>query len=252
MELKKINMDRIILSKNRINYDEGEVFLLAKSIALAGLLSPITVIALSHSDRYEIVLGNRRFYACRLLGFKEIPALIIKADPYFARAVLKKGEYADFFAEADALKETMQKTHLTLEELGNVTSYKEKDILSLLKIAEMSELERETIRKNKINRDITAEIALFDDIKKRNFLISETIKKRLKTSEVSELCKKERADKPLRSKTHARRTVKFRDLRLFDNTVSRAVEILKEAGVKAELDTEKKAGATEYKIKIHS
>ncbi|MBQ7897117.1 MAG: ParB N-terminal domain-containing protein [Clostridia bacterium] len=249
MELRKINMDRIILPKSRITYDDGEVFLLAKSIALAGLLSPISVVALSHSDRFEIVSGNKRFYACRLLGFKEISALIIKADTYFARTVLKKGNYRDFFAEADLVKETLIKTHLTAEELGNLTSYTPKEILSCVKLSGMSELEREIVRNNAISREIAYEIALHDDIRKRNFLLSETAKKRLRLSEVLKLTEKEHKSF---AKKNARRTIKFKDLRLFDNTVSRAVEILKEAGVDAQLDTERVAGSTEYKIKIHS
>lgn len=249
MELRKINMDRIILSKNRASYDEGEVFLLAKSIALAGLLSPITVVALSHSDRFEIVSGNKRFFACRLLGFREINAIIIKADPFFARTALKKGNYQDFFIEADTVREALIKTHLTSEELGNLTAYTPKDVLSLLSLANLSDLEREMIRSNNISREIAGEIALCDDIRKRSSLLSETIKKRLKYEELLEIAKKK---KPAPLKKNARRTVKFRDLRLFDNTVNRAVEMLKEAGVDAQLDTERVAGSTEYKIKIHS
>ena len=88
-----------------------------------------------------------------------------------------------------------------------------------------------------------------DDIRKRSSLLSETIKKRLKYEELLEIVKKK---KPAPLKKNARRTVKFRDLRLFDNTVNRAVEMLKEAGVDAQLDTERVAGSTEYKIKIHS
>lgn len=250
MELRRINMDRILLSKEREAYNEGEVFLLAKSIALAGLLSPISVISLSHSDRYEIVSGNKRFYACRLLGYKEISALVIKADPFFARTVLKKGNYQDFFQEADTVKEALIKTHLTAEELGNLTAYTTKEILYCLALSNMTELEREIVKSNGINREIACEIALQDDTRKRNILLSETVKKRLNLIEVLKLTEKEKSPLPL--KKNARRTVKFRDLRLFDNTVNRAVEMLREAGVEAHIDTDRTAGNTEYKIKIHS
>ena len=90
MELKKISMNKIILTKGKKVFEEGEVFALAKSIALCGMLSPITVRQIPLSDRYEIIMGNKRFYAYRLLGFKEITALIIKADPSFSRAVLNE------------------------------------------------------------------------------------------------------------------------------------------------------------------
>lgn len=250
MELKKVNMDRILLSKNKIVFDEGEVFLLAKSIALTGLLSPISLISLAHSDRFEIVSGNKRFYACRLLGYKEIPSLIIKAESHFARALLKKGSWRDVFAEADAVKEAMVKTGLSAEEFANYTSYTQKEVLELLKLTSLTELEREMVRKNEVSIKGAIEISSFSDIKKRTWLISEAIKKRLKTNEIAALCDKEKKGKRYIERPFGEKKVKFKDLRLFDNTVNRAVGILKDAGVKTEMNTEKSENTTEYRIKI--
>ncbi len=250
MELKRINMDRIILSKKKTKYEEGEVFNLAKSIALAGMLSPISVRTLSHSDRYEIIDGNKRFCACRMLGYKEISGLVIKAEPHFARALLIKDKCTDFFKEADTVKEAILKTGMSAEEFSDVTAYSVKEILSLLRISVMSELEREIIRKNFVNKKVAAEIAEFDDCTKRIEILSESIKKRMTLTEIHNLCEREKSGKARLLKQFANRTVKFRDLRLFDNTLSRALGILRDAGVKAELDTEKNADSTEYKIRI--
>lgn len=250
MELKRINMDRIILSKKKIKFDEGEVFSLAKSIALAGILSPITVKASEHSDRYEIIEGNKRFCACRMLGYKEIPSIVIRADPYFARALLLKGKSQDIFKEADTVKEAIIKTGVSAEDFAELTTYSVKEILTLLRISIMSELEREIVRKNLINSKIVAEISVFDESKKRVGILSECIRKKMTLSEVHSYCERERAGKVRLLKEFANRTVKFKDLRLFDNTLSRALSVLRDAGVKAELDTEKGEGKTEYKITI--
>lgn len=250
MELKKVNMDRIMLSEKKKIFDEGEVFLLAKSIALTGLLSPISLKALAHSDRFEILSGNKRFYACRLLGFKEIPSLIIKADSYFARVVIKRGDWKDVFLEADAVKEALIKTGLSAEEFATLSGYTQKDILSLLRLSAFSELEREIVRRNDVSVEGASEIAFFDDVRKRTALLSEAVRKRLRKNEIASLCEKERKGKRFLSRDLARRTVKFKDLRLFDNTVNRAVGILTAAGVKTEVNTEKTEGATEYRIKI--
>ncbi len=250
MELKKINMDRIMLSEKKNNFDEGEVFLLAKSIALTGLLSPISIKALSHSDRFEILSGNKRFYACRLLGFKEIPSLIIRADSYFARVVIKRGDWKDIFFEADAVKEALIKTGLSAEEFATLSGYTQKEILSLLRLSALTELEREIVRRNEISTDGAIEIAFFDDVKKRTALLSEAARKRLRKSEIAVLCEKERKGKRFLQREFARRSVKFKDLKIFDNTVNRAVGILSAAGVKTEVNTEKTDEATEYRIKI--
>lgn len=56
--------------------DAGEVERLATSIASNGLLQPIVVVKMPHSDKYEILAGHLRYEACRRLGWKMIPAIV--------------------------------------------------------------------------------------------------------------------------------------------------------------------------------
>ena len=252
MKLKRISMNKIMLSKGKRQFNEGEVFALAKSIALCGMLSPITVRQIPLSDRYEIIMGIKRFYAHRLLGLKDITALIINADPSFSRAVLKKGDFKDVFEKADSIACAIRNAKLTTEEMASRSGYSEKEITSAMKISNMTELERETVRINEIPDSIVSEVAVLEDSRKRTAILSECIRKRLKLSEVNTLCEKERLGGRIISKSTAQRTVKFKDLRLFDNTLSRALSLLKSAGIDAEMKTEEGKDSTEYKIKIHS
>jgi len=52
---------------------------LAESIREKGLLQPILVRP-RHNDYFEIVAGNRRFGACRSLGWRKIPCHIVELD----------------------------------------------------------------------------------------------------------------------------------------------------------------------------
>ena len=51
---------------------------LSKSIKEKGLLHFITVRAKGRG--YEIVAGNRRYLACKMLGWRKIPCLIVELD----------------------------------------------------------------------------------------------------------------------------------------------------------------------------
>jgi ParB family transcriptional regulator, chromosome partitioning protein len=56
---------------------------LANSINRQGLLQPIIVrpiVGSSGKDYYSVVAGNRRFNACRALGWKEIPCRVVYVD----------------------------------------------------------------------------------------------------------------------------------------------------------------------------
>lgn len=59
----------------RLTFDQGKLEELTESIRNYGLIQPITVRKLS-PQKYQIISGERRFRACRLVGMSEIPAYI--------------------------------------------------------------------------------------------------------------------------------------------------------------------------------
>lgn len=64
-------------ARNRRVFNE-----IVESIALVGLKRPITVTRHSTDDRtqFHLVCGQGRLEACKLLGYEEVPALVITAD----------------------------------------------------------------------------------------------------------------------------------------------------------------------------
>ncbi len=249
MELLNLKLDRLILLKTSEKTDRGEIVALARSIAKHGVLVPITVKQILYTDRYEIISGTKRFYACRLARLKTVPAFVVDAQSALTRLIIKKNEKQDCFEEAEAMRSVILNENLSIEEASDLTGYTEKQILSLLRLTKLGEFEKELVRRNNVNKEIASEIATFDDICKRTELLSEAIRSRLKPAEVATMCERERQGRR-RLYQKANKTPKFRDIRLFDNTISRAITLLKEAGVKASVMTEQANGGTEYKIRI--
>jgi small-conductance mechanosensitive channel len=60
------------------NADPHDIELLAQSIASQGLLQPIVVARNPLSDRYHVVAGDLRCAACRQLGWRTIPAVVVE------------------------------------------------------------------------------------------------------------------------------------------------------------------------------
>src|SRR5690349_9068389 len=56
-------------------FDEEALKELATSISEVGLLQPIVVRA-TGEETYELVMGERRWRACKLAGLSEIPAIV--------------------------------------------------------------------------------------------------------------------------------------------------------------------------------
>ena len=63
----------------RQDFDEEELQALADSIAVHGILQPLTVRQLE-SGYYQIIAGERRWRAARMAELNEVPAVIIEAD----------------------------------------------------------------------------------------------------------------------------------------------------------------------------
>lgn len=63
----------------RRDFDPEELQALAESIAMHGVVQPITVRA-TENDYYQIIAGERRWRAARIAELREIPAVIIEAD----------------------------------------------------------------------------------------------------------------------------------------------------------------------------
>ena len=63
----------------RQDFDEEELQQLADSIAVHGVIQPLTVRQLP-SGYYQIIAGERRWRASRLAGLYEVPAVVMEAD----------------------------------------------------------------------------------------------------------------------------------------------------------------------------
>lgn len=63
----------------RLSFDSAELEGLSASIKTLGLITPITLRKIA-VDKYQIISGERRFRACQMAGFQEVPAYVREAD----------------------------------------------------------------------------------------------------------------------------------------------------------------------------
>ena len=123
--LAKISVD--FISRNpfqpRTAFNNEAMEELKKSILSNGLIQPITV-RRTPDHKYELISGERRLNACREIGYKEIPAYIIKVDSeelMLALALIEniQREKLNPIEIGLAYKRLMDECHLTQEAIAD-------------------------------------------------------------------------------------------------------------------------------------
>lgn len=111
-------------SQPRKSFDEETIRGLAESIRDHGLIQPIIVRPMTNGITYQIVAGERRWRACRVLGMSEVPVIIRDMDDREAAqlAIIENIQRDDLnpIEEAMAYRDLTEKYDMTQENLAKV------------------------------------------------------------------------------------------------------------------------------------
>ncbi len=114
---------------------------LARSISANGLLEPIIVRTVG--DRYEIVAGERRWRACKIAGWLEIPAIVRSCEDKESLqvALVENVQRSDLnpVDEARAYKALSMEYELTHDEIANQVGKDRSTVTNLVRILNLSD-----------------------------------------------------------------------------------------------------------------
>ncbi len=228
-----------IASEHKKEYCKSrEITSLARSIGKVGLLIPITVKPLLGGGGYEIISGNKRFCACKLIGIKKIPCMIIEKnqDPTLIFLTIKRFKESDPFELAENIKNVLVKGGISAEKLAYTLGMETSELIEFLTPAYMSGIEREISKRNLINSEKIRKISSLPDKESRLSAL---------TANTSHLLKNKAPENK-----HARRIISLKNIGFFENTLKRSLKILENAGFHTAKETREQNGNVEYRIKV--
>jgi ParB family chromosome partitioning protein len=137
VEYRDISLDDLSFGTKQVRVSDtgAEIDELATSIQTVGLLQPIMVVPAEAKGKYEIILGQRRYLACRKLKLHSITAAILseKVDEITAKII--------------SLTENMMRRNLTTKDLMDVCHELYKKYGSMIEVARASGLPYDDVRK---------------------------------------------------------------------------------------------------------
>ncbi len=138
----------------RRDFDPEELQALSESIAMHGVLQPLTVRQLE-SGYYQIIAGERRWRAARQAGLTQIPAVIIEADDrkVMELALIENLQRQDLNPVEEALgySSLISEYGLTQEEAAQRVGKSRPAVANALRLLTLSEPVLEMVRSGRLS-----------------------------------------------------------------------------------------------------
>lgn len=210
---------------------------LASSIRQHGLLQPITVRACKSG--YEIVMGERRYRACRLLGFTSIDAFVLPVSQgesaMLALIENLQRENLNFFEEAEAYAALMAQG-ITQETLARRLGKSASGIANKLRLMKLDEELRQFILQEGLSERHARALLPLPDGPARSRIARQAAQQHLTVRETEALVN--RALKRLPMAPPQRKVISMvHDPRLYVNAIRNVINQMQDTGLEAQMES---------------
>lgn len=234
--------------RSRFDFDELEG--LAQSIRQNGIIQPIAV-RVNASGNYELISGERRLRASRLVGISLIPCIIMEASDEKSAlfALIENMQRSDlgFFEEASAIEKLIVDFNMSRDDVCRKLGKAAPTISNKLRLLKLPEDVRLKITQEGLTERHARALLRLPTRAQLDRAVSIISDKRLNVAESEKLI-----DQMLSAdKSSKKPTVKlFKDVRIFVNTLNHAVDTMRRAGIEADSAKSETDEYIEYIVRI--
>lgn len=239
----------------RQDFYEEDLRSLSQSISNNGLLQPLTVRKLKN-DEYELVAGERRLRASVMAGFTKIPCIVMKCSDkdsaIFALIENLQRKDLGMFEEARGINRLIRKYGITQEQAAIQLGKKQSTVANKLRLLRLSYDEQDWIIQAGLSERHARALLKIQNEDSRKEVLSHIIAENLNVKEtekyISSLLENKKVQ-PLHNNNNDKKIV-VKDVRIFVNTISRAVDTMRMSGIDAVSNKEETEDYIEYTVKI--
>jgi ParB family chromosome partitioning protein len=237
-------------SQPRRRFDFDELEGLADSIKHNGIIQPINV-RLRADGKYELIAGERRLRASRMVGLTRVPCILMEASDEKSAiyALLENLQRQDlgFFEEANAIKQLMDQFSMSQDEVAKKLGKAQSTLSNKLRLLKLSEEVREIIIKNDLTERHARALLRLENEVQLNRALSIIVDRHLNVAETDRLI-----EQMLKNRAACRKPINriFKDVRIFVNTLNHAVDTMRKAGIDADSVKSETEEYIEYVVRI--
>ena len=234
--------------RQRFDFDELEG--LAQSIRQNGIIQPIAV-RVNAKGQYELISGERRLRASRLVGITQIPCIIMDASDGKSAlfALIENIQRTDlgFFEEAQAIEKLITDHGMTRDEVCKKLGKAPPTISNKLRLLRLPEEIRLKITQENLTERHARALLKLTTISQMERALSIIAEKRLNVAESEKLISQIMSNDSRRRQPPMKL---FKDVRIFVNTLNHAVDTMRRAGIEADSAKSETDEYIEYIVRI--
>ena len=229
----------------RKRFDDESLEELSGSIKSYGILNPLTVRL--RCGKYELVAGERRLRAAKLAGLEEVPCILIDVNMEDASLIalvenLQRRDL-DFIEEALGISQLIRMFGMSQEEAARRIGQSQSAVANKLRLLKLPSDVLESLRQNGLTeRHGRALLRLPSPVAQRaalEYIVDNGLTVAATDAYIDALLSEpEEAERKDEEKPEKRRTFVLKDVRVFLNTLSRSIDLMKQGGIDAGIQRE--------------
>ncbi len=240
----------------RKTFDEEELKSLSQSIVLNGILQPLSVRRIN-STEFELIAGERRLRAAIMAGITKVPCVVLKCSDKESAvfALIENIQRKDLgmFEQARGIARLIRKYGLTQEQAATSLGKKQSTIANKLRLLRLTFEEQEWIISASLSERHARALLRIDDETLRREALSRVISDNLNVCQteafVTDVLMRNSVSK-LIEKPKIEKKIIVKDVRIFVNTINKAVDTMRLSGINATSSKQETDEYIEYTVKI--
>ena len=221
-------------------FDEESLRELSASIRSYGVLHPLTVRL--RGGKYELVAGERRLRAAKLAGLREVPCMIVDVNledaGLLALVENLQRKDLDFLEEARGLQQLIGMFGISQEEAARKIGRSQSAVANKLRLLKLPEDVLEALRENGLSERHGRALLRLGDEERQRAALAHILEKDLTVAATDAYVDALLASPEPPHRPDGRRSFVMKDVRVFLNSLSHSLDLMKQGGIAAGMHRE--------------
>lgn len=255
-EIVEIPTERLLPNpyQPRKQFSSEEMLGLADSIQQNGVLQPLLARRINNSDYYELIAGERRLRASILANLQTVPCIVLDCD-YQDSAVISILENIqranlNFFEEALAIAHLHEHFGLTQQEIGKKLGKSQSALSNKLRLLRLPADVRYYIEKEGLTERHARALLKVDDPEVMWTVLRAVTDRHLNVEQTETMIAHLLGEDAPEDKRRRKVVPLFRDVRIFVNTVNKAIATMQASGIDADSNKTETDDYIEFHVRI--